>query len=94
MGTRAISRQRSLKRLFTKCNAAGDPLVSFKIKENLQFREVMYITYAMVDLYKDRSYRGLQDLISRNPPDLWYVYDRVVLSKELPPSGSLMSQSN
>lgn len=94
MGTRAISSQRSLEGLFTKFNAAGDPLLSFESKENIQFTEVMHITYAIVGLYKDRSYRGLKDLISRNPPDLWYVYERVVLSKELPPSGSIMSQRN
>lgn len=53
-----------------KCNAAVAPLVSITSKGSLQFGEAVYVTYAIVDLYQDRHYRGLTDMFTKKPPNL------------------------
>lgn len=65
----------------TKFNAVVAPLMSFDSKGSLQFREAMYVSYAIEGLYKDRPYRGLKHLIAKKPLNLSYIYERTDTSK-------------
>lgn len=62
--------------------------MSFDNMVSLQFIEAVYVTYAIVGMYKDRSFQGLKDVVAvvaKNPCDLSFEYERVYATKRAPP---------
>lgn len=72
-----------------KCNAKVAPLVSFGSKGSAQFRETMYLTYSIVDLYKDNLHRELKDVVptSKATRQKYTCTSKEKVSRKVPPYG-------
>ena len=58
-----------------KCNEAVAPLARFDGKGDPQFRDKLYVIYAMAGLYKDRPHKRLEDPFMERPLILKHTYD-------------------